>query len=430
MNDGNEKSRKRQRKQELIEEASSKGSYLWSDKDLHNALLWFYNDNGVDGDNAISDGRGGGGNEIHSLIGALLHSPGIVHDRQMMNGRTRNRGEVKHGPLLPQIIMQYIRHVHVHANRKESKEIAVTDTNNSTEWLQSTLCDVAANRSMTEEAYHRHQILHDRIVSEQSKDDSLSKAHQRIWNYFANPKTFMKTAYAAQLYARYLELAKETQHETQKDHDEGSNNLHPNANSFLSKIAALSTLQTEIAEIFLLTTIEPIKRRYPPDHNWLNVILNDCDSDISDTIERRAFHHLSNSVLNIISEANVHSLHPSLLCILAKIYFPFAKLFIESLISCAIKSFNSIPNYIAHQAMGHTSHAHEKDDEDASRNSAKEQDPRRIFDACIETLTQLKETSDGIASLYRDIIQSSFLKHGKDRDMRALEEIAHLFPNR
>jgi hypothetical protein len=410
MNDGNQQfsSKKRQRKHELIM-ASSKGGYLWSDRDLKNAMLWFISQDSVSDDDQSDTFC------LRPMIESLLNSPGIFHNRPTRQTK-RQRGEVKEeGPLLPQIISQCIKH----SKMLDAEETDMENTNISIDWLQSALCDVATNRRLNEELFDNYQKICVQIISQQNKPGDGSRIlHVRhLWNYLANPKTIIKSVYAAQIYDQFLKLTHQNK-EGQDFTNKKRINLPPDAFSFLKKMHKLSKIQTDVAEVYLLVTMEPIKRKYSPSCNWIKKILNetkpDVDIDISDPIEKESFCHMSKSIIDTISERDVYKLPPALMCIVAKTYFPFAKTFIQKLISCAVLNYEAIPNFIVNQAILN----------DADRDKTHDNHtPKRDFDRCVDILSQLLATSGGMKSLCHDICDNYKSSFQSDIHIRALEEI-------
>ena len=399
MRDKNEhrNTNKRRRKEDLINEASSSGSYLWSSKDLKNAILWLEKD-----DDSTKC--------LHQLIGPLLHSPGICHEKRKIMNSKKHRLEIE--PLLPQIISRFIKHT----TTQPDKNCKIPQSEKySINWLHSTLSDVSMDRRMNQELFDRYDELYQKSKS----------PDQHIWNFLANPNTIVKSVYAAQIYEELVSNAEKSQ--INGGAEEYESTLQNPDTSMSVKLSRIAELQTDVAEVYLLVMLEPFNRKHKSNFNWIHLLLstNNFDDDIADHEEREAFRLLCKSILSAITEDNICKLPPPLLCIISKTSFPFAKAFIKLLISCAVKNYEAIPKSIVNQALAITVTA-DPNEKTPIVETDVDCDPKARFDCCVERLTRLQEISDGMKSLFRDIChicRSSFQLKGTTIQDRALDEI-------
>lgn len=414
--DNSSRLKKRQRTQESSNEATSKSCYLWSDKELQDAVLRCQNSTH---DDELSDK-----NRLRNLMECLLHSPGIFHNRP-----TRNCDTAEEGPLLPQIISQCIKHTDILNAEKSDK---VKRGGSSTDWLQSALCDISCTRRSNGIRFHAYEKMYAQTTLQNKNvehsfqlfnPDDMRQVD--AWTYLANPKTITKSVYAAQFYEQFLKLAHDSREERNIS-EPPSMHLPPNAIIFLQKMQDLCKSQFDIAEVYLLSMIEPIKRKHLPRSDWIEEVVSEKEMDIeqfiSNPIEKQSFVHMANSITDVISEKNVYKFPPMLVTIVAKVYFPFAKSLIEKLLSCAVMCHEDIPNFITEQVLIRNADKNKVQKDEHRCTSRDCSSAKQSFDCCVDMLSHLVATSDALRSLcYHSCDKlKTPLRNGRGR---AIEEV-------
>ena len=401
---------KRRRTEELIR-AAQNGSYLWSSKDLHNAMLWFtYHHHIMTTHEKISSNL-----ELQHLMETLLRSPGVLHKRQM-SGKRRQHHEFKESSLLPSILSQWI----------EQSKRDNSFTGPSIDHLRSTLCHIAKERKFTGqllENYEKYFLIRDNRQCEDHGDSAAklaSSGNRKLQplHYFNIPMTIVKKAYGEKIYGHLMQIVTNEENSAYVGSQE-SNESYSEAEAYLQKITDLAKVDNNALEVLFFVAIQPIARQYPPGHNLIHIISSD-EFDMEDfgVLERKGHQRLSTSILNVTSPTTVHRVHSSLLCLLGKFYFPYAKAFIECLMRSAIQNFSLAPKFAANQTAAY------------DFNQLNEFEKKQfIFHACIQRLNELQKASAGMQRLCRDIcsnLQTSLQECDQDVDLLALSQIVSL----
>jgi len=398
-----------QRRKELIREASGRGGYIWSNKQLHNALLWFTT---ADDESASGNPneRNGNKRDVYLFVESLLRNPGILCNRPLVGKkRLRDDDDELKGPLLPHIL-SFLEAICKERNEQctdKSEKYGITLES----ILTAVLSSIANARTTIEET--RQNTQEPQQLWHQDKE-SEGKS-QEFLNYFLQPRTIINSTYAAHLYTQYLEMASKTE-----EGDDSNNNIPSGALLFLEKVRALAVIKQEVAEVFLLMILEPIRRQLSHNNdNWFDAISSEFTFHVpdSDVEEGRAFHHLSRTVVGTVTIHNIYRFPSTLLATLGQIYFALAKEFLDKLISCAIDSHGQIPKFVANQAMRSLdSHVGKLDP-----------DPLLIYEKCVSTCKEWIATSADMASLFRDISGirlMAFQQNECDDGIQALNEFS------
>jgi hypothetical protein len=415
--DGNEqtKCKKRKRKLELIDEAKSNGSYLWSYDDLKNAMLWFVSDQTFAKDDDNFDRC-----NLQTLIYSLIQSPGIFHQRPLKDLRS-GVGLKEEGSLLPKIISQCINH-----SERSNADGSPENLTKSTKWLQSALCDIAIVRRSNEELFDNYQQKYEKMISYDKNDEKISAEEKRdreYWKYLAHPSTLIKSVYAAQMYEHFLKLSCKNVHCEEDVIHQNNDDLSMDALSFLNKMKRLAKIQPCIVEVYIHMTLEPMKRKQLPGLSLMDILSSeaDFDSDITDPVEKESFRLLSESIRETISETNVFKLPPVLMSIVSKLFFPFAKTFIEKLISRALQAHEAIPTSIINHAVSSSSAT--RDAKLTATFGEITYTPKQDLDLCVNILSFLFQTKHDMKFLSRDICHILYRSYQNDAARKALEEI-------
>lgn len=393
-----------QRRKELIREASGRGGYIWSNKQLHNALLWFTTP--VDDESASGNPneRNGDKRDFQMFVESLLRNPGILCNRPLVGKkRLRDDDELK-GPLLPHILsflgVKCKERNEQCADKSEKYEISLESI------LTTVLASIANARTNTDEPQQSTQEPQQLWHHDKGKTQEFLK-------YFLQPRTIINSTYAAHLYTQYLEMATKTE-----EVDDSNNNIPSRALLFLEKVRALAVIKQEVAEVFLLMILEPIRRQLAHNnYNWVDAISSDFtfNAPDSDVEEDRAFRHLSRTVVGIVTIHNIYQFPSTLVATLGQIYFAIAKELLDKLISCAIDSYGQIPKFVANQAMRSLD----------SCDGLLDSDPRLIYEKCVSTCKEWIATSANMSSLFSDIIDirlMAFQQNECDDGIQALNE--------
>ncbi len=428
-----------------LHSSSGVGSYVWSDEDLHNALLWFRDDH-HDYDGQLN------------LVDSLLKSPGIITDRPMemkmktnsssKNNRKRQRVEDEGGmememnrpcrPLLPSVISELLS--------------TWVDKDDALQHLKVTLQTIASKRYNTKDAYNT-RLQH--WVEKELPTLIAGDQEKALQIYLKHPRTIVKMTYAEQLYDQYLHL-KRTEEECSSDNNHNGDNGDNKAKTktgfeigmkkfksmiLLEKLCSLSNLQSDVAEALLLMTLVPLKRRYCEGtrvveegdenhghHDWTMKITEylkpnssvDLQRSIPDhdvhgnkfKFEKEALDQLvelipqktefctsttSTGTSGHSTMSTIANLDASLLSSVSKLHFPIAEHIIRSLAKCAVECHDSI------QA---TSSLSLERDEDVGGGSDRDNKscPSSCYDDCVNSLVQLGNASEVLKSLCRQIL--------------------------
>eukprot|EP00554_Chaetoceros_debilis_P006009 CAMPEP_0194079182 /NCGR_PEP_ID=MMETSP0149-20130528/5425_1 /TAXON_ID=122233 /ORGANISM="Chaetoceros debilis, Strain MM31A-1" /LENGTH=377 /DNA_ID=CAMNT_0038760599 /DNA_START=24 /DNA_END=1157 /DNA_ORIENTATION=- len=369
----------KQKKKKLTLDAAI-GSYIWSDQDLNNALLWFQKDD----DTRLPD-----------IIEVLLDSTGVFVDRPLTSRKKRGRDDEKRGPLLPHVINQYI-----------SMMASNSKLDYATKLLQSKLQSVASRRSKTEELY--------KYSLQQWKEENKTMTNevdmnQKLFSYLKHPRTIVKMTYAQRLYDKALYG--------------GTDNKYNDRKSLMNKMLALANLDVDVAETLLLMTLEPLKRKYPEGTNWMENIFDSSSLDPHLRIAEPTQKEFAVEMLDRIQETRfsaniIAKIHPSLICIVSKIFYPLAHHFLKTLRNRAAELYRSIPAYVALEATRsedssacHTnSHSHCSSNANVISDNSVTENPHQLYDACIRTLEQIKKCDGTVGSLCNQVLYQDLKK--------------------
>ena len=388
----------KQQQTSLLEQAASHGPYLWSSRDIQNALQWFApaSANTRHGDiHGREDVNGtSGGCEF---LRRLIDSPGIHSLRpkkrvskrgnddktkasEATAGKKRKRDSDGHGSaaaksddVLANVLKGYYQlflakdttqrqHGSNETPRKDQGTADSANAEMASTQLQNDLNAIILSRLRTNEMYNA--ILEQTTDNEQS--DIVPKGLQmntRIDEYMTHPTTAILRAYTSNLYDRYKTLA------------EGDKER------FIQKLLWLAEDDVKVQQVVLLFLLEPLRRLYverlqasicnkkaentqvhqemaskillypllTSNVTWSDIptekIEEECNrqpmQQIIDYITESASSKLNNmSVDRRFKTANVRicwwSLPSPLLCFVSQLYFPLACGYIRYLIKAAI----------------------------------------------------------------------------------------------
>ena len=414
------------RRKELIIEASGKGGYIWNNKQLHNAMLWFTSDDHNDNANSKNRSEQCSNNreDLKLFIESLLRNPGILCSRPLLIGKKRRRhNDRPQGPLLPHILSSLLQEAHT--KKEEGRDADKLDIS-----LEHTIAVLSTLPNTTDMATGGGGGLQQSSSSTQQQiwdhDTKVEGKPRKLWNYFLHPSTLTKSMYATHLYSLYLEMA------IQKDQgNDGQCNSIANTNIpreallFLDQMKALAGIKHAVAEVFLLMTLEPIKRQHTIGSHWIDALSSSdkitLDIPDSDDEESRAFHILSRSVIDTVTIQNIHKFSPILLCAMGKKNFDFAKACLDTLVSCVLE----IPKLVANYALQSLTSSPSCCVEDTRITEMK---PHLIYDKCVIIAKEWSTEHGTMAFLLRDILNlrlMALLQSGNDDGgVQALQEFS------
>eukprot|EP00551_Chaetoceros_affinis_P012857 CAMPEP_0203670432 /NCGR_PEP_ID=MMETSP0090-20130426/6506_1 /ASSEMBLY_ACC=CAM_ASM_001088 /TAXON_ID=426623 /ORGANISM="Chaetoceros affinis, Strain CCMP159" /LENGTH=433 /DNA_ID=CAMNT_0050535293 /DNA_START=220 /DNA_END=1518 /DNA_ORIENTATION=- len=390
-----------------IDAHASKGGYTWTKSELRNTL---------------NQSKDGNKEKIH-LLRSLLSNPGIGMGRPTTKKRRLQNGRKDHGsgdgPLLPEVIKEYIGigNILSHTHTATSD----TDVDQIIQDLHTDLSKIARSRVKTQKMCgpvddpifptesRGRQILQNK----RRATSSLCKEQIDVVLYFVQPSSYVKVAYASQLYDRYIELHNNC-HDHDHDHNTHDHNL---AMVLLKKLQNLALLDSQLCEVLVLILLEPLRRGIfaPFNENrkrpfWVESIL--CQSfDPS-----HFFHHtgksldiLETAVIDCLRNKNhvkIWDLPTALLVLSSKLYFRIGRTCIELLIEGAITSFEEVPAYMVGRANKNQKHVVVEINKRAFNNtecSDSNSNPMEIFHACTKTLDEMITACSCLHALYSEI---------------------------
>jgi hypothetical protein len=388
-----------ERRKELIMEARGKGGYIWNDKQLHNAMLWFTSDD-ADICRNKSDHRNTS-KDLKIFLQSLLCNPGILSSRPLVVGKKRQRDDddSPQGPLLPHILSLIL----IQSTEQDERYTGNLDI--SLEHTIAVLSAISNDRNIrTGELPQSTQQRWDYYDKNDEETPKLS------WNYLMHPTTLTKSMYAAYLYSHYLELSMKK--------EQGNSGQ---ALLFLKEMKALAGIKHSVAEAFLLMLLEPIKRQQTVQSHWLNALFSDGEITFhapdSGCVEGRAYHILSKSVIETVTIQNIHKFSPALLCALGKMNFNFAKVCLEALVSCVLE----IPQLVANYALQYLITPRVED------TCAMELKPYLIYDKCVSIAKEWRAIHESMAFLLRDVLNirlKALRQDGNDEGAQVLHEFS------
>ena len=269
----------KQQQSSLLEQAASHGPYLWSSRDIQNAMQWFApasaNKRSKEDDVGREDlNAAPGGCEF---LRRLLHSPGIhslrpkkrASKRETDHGKTRSSeatagkkrkrdsngygsAAAKSDNVFSSVLKGYYQlFSSKYTTRKhDSNETPLEDqvrldsakVEMASSQLQSDLNTIILSRLRTNELYNA--MLEE---TTNTKSDTVPKGLQmntRIDEYMTHPKAAILRAYTSELYSRYKTLA------------EGDRKR------LIEKLLCLAEDDVEVQQVVLLFLLEPLRRLY------------------------------------------------------------------------------------------------------------------------------------------------------------------------
>jgi hypothetical protein len=455
--------------QDRISASSSAGGYTWNGNDLRRALL---------SNNA---------NQKRVLLRSLLTNPGTCLPRPKRRRRTQEHGnegvENLGKPLLSQVIKCYLQDDESGKNSSsENRNTKISSTfftenesilNN----LQKDLSEITSSRSKTQLLYDHCNENDPRFlfdVKNQLAQEDKSASEIDLILYFLQAKSLIKLSYASQLYDRYIDLNNDSAKGSRNRIEMGKDQL------FLDKVEALSRLNLDVLEAFLLMLVEPIRRRtnnatvtskenifsqeaepsHP--HYWISFILHQSIDPKTYHRNEEASDALCDAVVHFISSLNekesystvkkadttdapvrVWKLPAPVLIMVCKLYFPIARICLGSLIEDAVILYEEIPSFVGKKAVDLTSNSNEKTrsgDNDRSKpiveglETLDSPSPSRDYDECIRVLKSMVSAHKCFRSLIREMLHvSDGYTHGNNASnsfsldhVKALESIENM----
>lgn len=312
----------RQRLQ-LLNDASSHGQYLWSNRDVENSLLWFHSSSSLstkertteekkeDNDKQMEEG--------YEFLRRLLHSPGIIFERPSFKRSKRKRvgssleslnndhlvtkrgDEIKSSSPLQSILKGYYRLMSSYLITCNSND----DTRSLSECMEDdTVTTTTTTMTFTERIQHAASVASSRLLTDlwsiiharshnvdiyraysnvvdQDQDQERQSKEKRGMDrqgarmmisfdeYITFPTTCARVSYASCLYDRMIFLCHENCGDSTtvgvNNDDDNDNHLPIQLFIFLHKLLGLAATNAKICEVIMLILLEP-KSRSEVDH--------------------------------------------------------------------------------------------------------------------------------------------------------------------
>ena len=428
----------RQRRLQLLNDASSHGQYLWSNRDVENSLLWFQSSSSLSTTQEITTVEEKEDNdkqiimeEGYDFLCRLLHSPGILFERpsfkRIKRKYVRSSLEcVNNDPVVTQRGYEInkssrspLQSILKGYYRLTSSCLVTGNSNNvnasvASSRLLADLWSIIYARSHNVDIYRAYSNVVDRERQSREKrgvDVQVATSMISFDEYMTLPTTCARIAYASCLFDKMIALSHRENFGDSTtigvNNGDDDDHLPSQLFIFLHKLLGLAATNGKIQEVIMLILLEP-KRRSLIDHRDDSVLGRSCMSIENDevactrpplsTLARIILHsnlpQEETKVENTLSSMKMEvwwSLPSPLMCAISHEYLSIASEYIRHWIKTAVLGHVELYNNVAARVCSDNNGNENRDD---------------IFGHAICRIIQFRSTSERLNILSCRALQS------------------------